>query len=457
MHYDSWRQAPPQEYIAYTARRSGGYDVWLVNPHSGSNMRLTNGLGDSYSSPEWSKDNTKIAFVGKNRIVYVLYLTTRKIAAIDQLNENDVISLQWSPNNRILTYTVRSQIVLYDVMNHKAQSINEPTASYPQFFPNGNELLYQANDTNGMSQLYQISINGTNKAQITNNSEGPLHDVKLSPDGQFVLYTTPGASISLIRTIELKSGTVFEIEGGPLAKNYYPTWSPDSKTIAYSATVQNQGYSNQIRIVGRRGYNDRIISHSTCFATPVTWSSSGVRIAYLSGCTEEQTAQEMWVIDTNSRVPRKIVEGMTITNLQWSKPSNIHGGRARFTNQLYHVSFQYPANWQQVSDLRYEGKDGFFQIAAISGTNIEDICQGEAFHQLRPYGSNPQIFRVTIQNQGACLIFPSQDQPTEMNQQAAIIVEYPTPIEIEGTYYNYLIIWANRQQINNIAFTLRFI
>ena len=42
--------------------------------------------------------------------------------------------------------------------------------------------------------------------------------------------------------------------------------------------------------MGRQGENDHIWAISNCFQTPVTWSSDGSKLAYLSGCKEQEFA-----------------------------------------------------------------------------------------------------------------------------------------------------------------------
>jgi TolB protein len=313
--------APPGDkgLIAYTSDRGGHYDIWLYNPRNGANMQLTNGLGDVNSSPVWSPDSNRIAFVGMNNILYVIHVKTGSIARIDELEEGTAFQLDWSPDGQRLAYIKQNQIILYNVLSHQVQSINQLGASDIQWFPNGVELLFQAPDPSGVSQLYRIQTDGTGKQQITNNTGGPLHNAQLSPDGLFVLYTTPGVSISIIHTVELSTGNVFEIRGGPLAKNYFPKWSPDSLRIAYSATAfDDRGYFSQIRTVGRRGENDKVWAISNCFASPVTWSPDGRKVAYLSGCTEQEFAHEMWVLNLDHPVPIQVIEGVKLMSLQWS-------------------------------------------------------------------------------------------------------------------------------------------
>jgi TolB protein len=450
--------APPGDngLIAYISNRTGSYDIWLYNPSNGVNQQITTGLGESYSTPYWSPDSTKIAFVGKNGILNVLNLIENSIAQIDQFSEGLGVFLAWSPNSVELVYSKQNGMVLYNVATHRAQMINQLGATDAQWFPSGEEILFQGTDEAGYSQLFRIKTTGTGKVQITRNTGGRLNNVRLSPDGTFALYTTPGASISIIHTVNLSNGTVYEVEGGPLAKNYFPTWSPNSAAIAYSATAFENNFS-LIRTTGKQGMNDQTRAISNCFATPVTWSPDSTKIAYLSGCNAQGGSSEIRLLDSTHPVPIRVVEGGTITTLQWS-PLPISSHNRTYTNTLYKVQFQYPSHWKRVNDERYEGQDGFFQISAIlSDQPIDVVCQNEAFHQLNPYGSQPRIQHTQIQSQPACFIYPSQDQPVEMRGQAALIVQYPNAVVIDGARYNYFILWVDQNHINEISASLTFL
>jgi TolB protein len=452
--------APPgvRGLLAYTSNRSGSYDIWIYNPSNGMNQQITNGLAESYSTPFWSPDSTKIAFVGKNGILNILNLVDNSIAKIDQFADGLGVFLDWSPNSQEIVYTKTNGLVIYNVITHRARILNASGATDAQWFPSGTELLFQAADTKGVSQLFRMKTNGTGKVQVTRNTGGRLNNVRLSPDGTYALYTTPGASISIIYSVNLATGNVIEVKGGPLAKNYFPTWSPDSTSISFSATAfENLGYFSLIKISGRQGMNEVTRAISDCFATPVTWSPDSRKIAYLSGCKQQGSSSEIWLVDLTHPVPIQLVEGGSITALQWS-PLPITFLKKTYSNSVYKVRFQYPSHWQRVNDERYEGEDGFFQISAIaSDQSIDVVCQNEAFHQLNPYGTQPLIQHTRVRNQPACLIFPSQDQPAEMRNQAALIVRYPTPVVIDGTQYQYFILWADQNHIIEIGHSLTFL
>ncbi|MCT8139922.1 LysM peptidoglycan-binding domain-containing protein [Anaerobacillus sp. CMMVII] len=444
--------------IAYTSDHGGDYDIWLYNLRNGVHAQLTYGQADYFTIPFWSRDSRYIAFVGKDFIVYVVEVSSGAVAQIDQLVEGEVHTLDWSFDSQRLAYTKQNQIILYNISSHQSQMINEPSPTDVQWFPDGTTLLFQTADFTGISQLFRISIDQTSIQQLTMNQQGPLNHVRLASNGRFVLYTTPGASISLIYTVDIFTGQVFEVRGGPLAKNYFPEWSLDSKNIAYSATAfLEQGYYSLIRTVGNRGENDRTWAISDCFATPVTWSPDSPKIVYLSGCQSAAVASEMWYVDLNHPVPIQLISGRSIQSMRWS-PTQMTLPSRVYSNEEFNIRLQYPMNWFRVNPERYEGTDGFFQIAAINaGPEIDVVCQDEAFHQLLPYGTQPRIVHTMLQNQDACFIFPSADQPEGMKGQAALIVRYPSLIKIGGSTYNYFILWASKEHINQLASTLAFL
>lgn len=311
--------APPggNGFIAFTSNQRGSYDIWLYNPQNGANFRLTQNLAEEFSSPQWSPDSQKIAFIGKEGVVYILNMAMGKIAKVDQIEP--YTSLSWSPNSQILSYKKQNNIILYNTRKHTAQKLNLPGVDAVQWFPSGKELLYAGKDANDAGQLYRIKVDGSNKRQITHNINGPLHELKISPNGIYGLYTSPGASISLIYTVELATGRTYNFPGAPLGKNYNPVWSPHFNLVLYSATFfQNHHYYSYIQTANRFGQDTRKWAISNCFSTPVSWSPDSNKMVYLSGCTEEGPATQIWVLDRRHPQPIQILEGGNISAVQWS-------------------------------------------------------------------------------------------------------------------------------------------
>lgn len=129
----------------------------------------------------------------------------------------------------------------------------------------------------------------------------------------------------------------------------------------------------------------------------------------------------------------------------------------KYSNSEYGVNLMYPLRWIKTNNERYEGIDGFFKISALfSADDIEEICRQEARHRLKPYGAKPTITKAIVNGQLACYVFPSSDQPMEMHEQAALVVEYPKQVEIAGQECNYFILWADKSHIRSLASSLDF-
>lgn len=293
------------------------YYLQLYDPGTGGTDSIPIDEAGSYSTVFWSPDRSRIAYAGNTGIIYIIEAINRRaLSKIDQIQPPAFVN--WSHDGKRLVYSTGMVIRIYDVSGNTFKTINRPGASYVQWFPNDSELLFEAKDASGISQLYRSNEDESNERRITDNRNGALNEVRLSPNGRFVLYTSPGVSVSEIYAIELATGSIYKIPGGLEGKNYYPAWSPDSARIAYSSThFANGRYYSHIRMSEAKGEGDTALAISSCYATPVVWSPDSNKIAYLSGCREVYPPVEVWSIDLRKPVPINILYGYTFYNIDW--------------------------------------------------------------------------------------------------------------------------------------------
>lgn len=130
---------------------------------------------------------------------------------------------------------------------------------------------------------------------------------------------------------------------------------------------------------------------------------------------------------------------------------NIPKSWSKYINNTYNLSLMYPSLWAKINNLHYAGIDGYFRISALrTDEPLENICKTEAYHKLQPYGSNPNIVSDSVAGLNVCLVVPSADQPSDMKNQAALIIKYPKSLEIDDPAYNHLILYTDMEHLHDI-------
>ena len=146
------------------------------------------------------------------------------------------------------------------------------------------------------------------------------------------------------------------------------------------------------------------------------------------------------------------------------------------TYQLhFDILFQRPLEWQEgesVSGFDFEGPNGTYinfsdtpMMPASFNDAVEKTCQKEIEDAAnmekklgsKPYGENPQLISLQVDQQPACLILPSTDQNEQFQKRAFLIIEYPKNLSLESGTPRYLSVLADSGHIQSLAETIRFI
>ena len=150
-------------------------------------------------------------------------------------------------------------------------------------------------------------------------------------------------------------------------------------------------------------------------------------------------------------------------NMQSSNESIVPGiALNEFVSNKYKVSFKYPKSWRKNPryEDKYEGENGFFEIGDFTGIdeNIDEAVKMQVEEAYKPYGSNPTIRKFIVDGQPARVIYPSKDQSQfYKDRDAAIVIQYPEPITIQGRKYDYVVIWVTREFVPLIISTFKFV
>ncbi len=196
------RISPDVSRIVFTSRRSGNYDLWLMNVDGSGLRQLTNDPATD-SAPTWSPDGTRIAFAsgrGGNTDVYVMNADGSGVTRLTTNTDYDG-EPAWSPDGTQIAFISRrsaggADYFLY-TMNAQggAQALRSPVAysSRPNWSPDGTRILFDGAAAGGWVRpyLYTLAGGATQLLQPASGIYVPNYDLWAGGWGQDAeAYTT---------------------------------------------------------------------------------------------------------------------------------------------------------------------------------------------------------------------------------------------------------------------------
>ena len=229
-----YTQASDVSHIAFTSKRDGDFDIYMMDINGKNLQQLTNHPGNEYS-PTFSPDGHRMAYVSTrdgNLEIYVMNLKT------------DVF--------RRLT-------------NHPGVDDN------PAWSPDGRWIAFDSNRA-GAFDIYKVEVSGENLQQLT-HGEQSYHSA-WSPDGLIAFDSKDG-----IHVMDSDGGNLRRLENQPRAGKT-PSWSPDGEQIVFSDMILGGNWD--IYILNIDGSNlRRMTRHPSKDMFPV-WSPDGRSIVFYS-------------------------------------------------------------------------------------------------------------------------------------------------------------------------------
>ena len=282
-------------YVRYSMsimrdRREGR--LWLVNADGSKHRKLTS-TDQSESSPRWSPDGTRIAFVSgsaEGSEIYVYWVETGQIARLTQL-ERSPGGIAWSPDGNQIAFTMlvpeaRPVLAAMPVRPAGAEWADPPIVE--------TRVRHEADGSGviepGFRHIFVIPADGGSPRQITEGDfqhGAPVWDI----DGQAILFSANRRlgwewelSQNDIFRVSLEDGVTHALTGreGPDGGQVI---SPDGANIAYT------GFEDRVRtyqtsdlhFMGADGSDKRtLLEGLDRSVTGLSWANdgSGVYFSY---------------------------------------------------------------------------------------------------------------------------------------------------------------------------------
>ncbi|MGH3504100.1 MAG: amidohydrolase family protein [Nocardioidaceae bacterium] len=242
--------SPDGTKIAFSSDRDGSYDIWVLDRTTNQITQWTDTPLEE-SQPYWSPDGTHIAFVvgeaKTGHIIKSVDAAGNEETLVEEPDDTTLNSPSWSPDGSTLSYTRLAEGKSKLVVGGQVVSGDEDVFPFPVHWLSNDELVYTAD-----GHILRRDLAADTVVTIPFTATITMHHKPYQPKEHDFDSRRPHQAKGILS----------------------PVISPNAKKIAFTAL-------NDLWLM-RRGHRPHRLTHNKFTELQPTWSPNSRRIAYSS-------------------------------------------------------------------------------------------------------------------------------------------------------------------------------
>jgi Tol biopolymer transport system component len=228
--------------LVYPPAASGGYQSRLVRVTETGQVELLPAEARLYSDPRVSFDGHSVAahLQGDENDVWVVSVDRGTLTRLSFSPGEDETPV-WSPNGRMVAWSGSRTGVARGIFRRSADASGSEEliwrldlhAHVRDWTPDGKALIFEANDPKTNNDIWRLDLEGAPKATPIVQTPFIEHNSRLSPDGQWIAYSSNESGRDEIYLQPYPQGgsrLTVTTSGGD-----QPVWSRDGQKIYFQA------------------------------------------------------------------------------------------------------------------------------------------------------------------------------------------------------------------------------
>ena len=322
--------------IAFSSYRDGhvqqsnwpSAEIYVMDADGSNPVNITNDPGSDDSSPTWSPDGTKLAFVSRRRgsalrvRVYIMNADGSGVRHVSDALDNTG-HLIWSPDGSKLAFSSNHDIWVMKANSSGQTNITADSGfyshSWPTWSPDGAKIAFMGlpKDEGYYGDIYVMDADGSNITSLTNDRDIPDHLPEWSPDGNKIAFTS-------VRDNGYGDIYVMDTDGSDVTRlTRYPgddwdlEWSPDGSKITFQRyRFVDDILVSHIYVMNADGSNKNKVSPDTPemhhYYRDSAWSPDGSKITFTGRRVGDDVGQfgngadEIYTVNADGSNPANI-------------------------------------------------------------------------------------------------------------------------------------------------------